>query len=185
MLDQYLKPNVKRGAIYYAIIGIVLSILVAIPFLGCLVAPLACVTWLVLPLAIGYLVAQWGATSNTAMVKTPLAVQSSSPYATPAVDGAVAAGAGSVVSGIVGLIISLVLAGIFTALGNSGTASDAAGAAAGLAVAGVGGIVGVIIGIIAAAIFGAVGGAIYVVISQRNASTPPAPTTPTTPGTPS
>ncbi len=180
MLDQYLKPNVKRGAIYYAIIGIIISILVAIPFLGCLVAPFACVTWLILPLAIGYFVAQWGATSSTAMVKTPLAVQSTSPYATPAVDGAVAAGAGSVVSGIVGLIIALLFSAVFTALGSSGTASDAGGAALGLAAAGVGGIVGVIIGIIAAAIFGAIGGALYVIINQRNATTPPAPTTPGT-----
>ena len=182
MLDQYFKPNVKRGAIYYAIVGIVIGVLVAIPVLGCLVAPFACVTWLLLPLAIGYFVAQWGATSSSALVKTPLTVQSSSPYVTPAVDGAVSAGAGAVVSGIVVLIVTLIFGGIFAAMGSSGTASDAGSAAIGLAAAGVGGIFGLIIGIITAAIFGAVGGALYVVISQRNASsTPPAPTTPGTP----
>ena len=181
MLDQYFKPNVKRGAIYYAIVGIIISVLIAIPLLGCLVAPFACVTWLLLPLAIGYFVAQWGSSPTTAVTTTPLAVQSSSPYATPAVDGAVAAGAGAVVSGIVGLIVSLIFSAIFAAIGSSGTASDAGSAAVGLAAGAVSGVIGLIIGIIMAAIFGAVGGALYVVMSQRNTATPPAPTTPSTP----
>jgi hypothetical protein len=175
MIDQFLKPNVKRGAIYYAIVGIVMSVLVAIPLLGCLVAPFACVTWLVLPLVIGYFVAQWGSAPSTAMVKTPLAVQSSSPYTTPAIDGAVASAAGALVSGIVGLIIGLLFSGIFAAIGSSGSASDAGGAAFGLAAGAVGGIFGLIIGIIASAIFGAVGGALYVIMSQRKTATPSTP----------
>lgn len=175
MIDQYLKPNVKRGAIYYAIVGSVIGILVAIPLLGCLVAPFACVTWLVLPLAIGYFVAQWGSAPTMAMAKTPLAVQSSSPYTTPAVDGAVAAGSGAVVSGIVSLIVSLLFSGIFAAISSGGTASDAGGAAIGLAAGAVGGVFGLIIGIIASAIFGAAGGALYVIMSQRKSATPTTP----------
>src|SRR5512135_1303908 len=101
MIDQYLKPNVKQGAIYGAIIGIVIGIISLVPLLGCIALPLTCVISLLLPFGIGYFVAQWGTSPSVSMVKTPLAVQSSSPYATPAVDGAVAAGLASLVSGII------------------------------------------------------------------------------------
>ncbi len=177
MIDQYLKPNVKRGALYYAIISLVLGILMLIPLLNCLVAPLACLIGTILPFATGWFVAQWGRTMPS--TATPLAVQSTSPYAAPAVDGAVATGVGSLVSGIIVWIIGTLFGGIFAAMGaaaGGSTGSEAVGTVIGAA----GGIFGVIIGVIVAAIFGAVGAAIYVAYTSRNTapippSAPPPP----------
>jgi hypothetical protein len=124
MIDQYLKPNVKQGAIYYGIVAIVLGIVSLIPVLNCIALPVTCLVALLLPFAIGWLVAQWGTSSTMAMVKTPLAVQSTSPYATPAVDGAVAAGtaaAGLAIGGafgIVGVIFEVIIAAIAGAIGG-------------------------------------------------------------------
>jgi hypothetical protein len=180
MLDQYLKPNVKRGAIYGAGVGIVIGIISVIPFLNCLALPLTCVVSLLLPFAIGYFVAQWGSEPSMAMVKTPLAVQSSSPYATPAVDGAVASGLAALVGGLVTWIVGLIVSGVFATV-NAANAGEAGTAAAGLAVGGAFGIIGVIFGVVIAAIAGAIGGAIYVLIKQNRSATPSAPTTPSMP----
>ncbi len=175
MLNQYFKPNVQRGALYYAIIATVLGILMLSPLLNCVVAPLACVIGALLPFATGWFVAQWGRTMPS--TATPLAVQSTSPYATPAVDGGVAAGVGSLVSGIIVWIISTLFGGIFAAMGAA-AGGDTGSAAAATAIGAAGGIVGVIIGVVVALIFGAIGAVIYVVYSSRNtaAGTPPPPT---------
>lgn len=165
MIDQYFKPNVKRGAIYDAVIGVVLGILTLIPVLGCLLSPLTCVIGLLLPFAIGWLVAQWGRTMS--MTATPLSISSGSPYATPAVDGAVAAGAGHLVSGLIVLVLNLLFSGLFASLGAAGSPGDAGSAAAGIAVGGAAGIFGVIVTTIVAAVAGAIGGVLYVVFSQR------------------
>ncbi|MER3514363.1 MAG: hypothetical protein C4310_08215, partial [Chloroflexota bacterium] len=114
MIDRYLKPNVKRGAIYDAIVAAVLGILTAIPILGCLVSPLTCLIGLVLPFAIGWLVAQWGQSMPAG--PTPLSVSSTSPYATPAVDGAVATGVGHLAGGLVSLVIGLLVSSLFTSI---------------------------------------------------------------------
>jgi hypothetical protein len=169
MIDQYLKPNVKQGAIYYGIVAIVLGIVSLIPVLNCIALPVTCVVALLLPFAIGWLVAQWGTSSTMAMVKTPLAVQSTSPYATPAVDGAVAAGVGALVAGIIVWIASLIFGGIFATVGAA-NAGEAGTAAAGLAIGGAVGIVGVVFQVIVGAIAGAIGGVLYVVINQRKAT---------------
>ena len=174
MIDQYLKPNVKRGAIYYGIVGIVLGIVSLIPILNCIALPVTCVVAVVLPFAIGWLVAQWGSAPTMAMVKTPLAIQSTSPYATPAVDGAVAAGVGALVAGIIVWIVGLIFGGIFATVGAA-NAGEAGTAAAGLAVGGAVGIVGVVFQVIIAAIAGAVGGVLYIVFSQRKTATPSTP----------
>jgi hypothetical protein len=165
MVDQYLKPNVKRGALYDAIAVIVLGVLTAIPLLGCLLAPLTCVIGLLLPFGIGWLVAQWSKTMPTAM--TPLSVTSSSPYSTPAVDGAVAAGVGHLLGGIVSLVITLLFGGIFSSIGAAGDPGTAGDVAAGLAIGAAGGVVGLIVSAIIGAIAGAIGGILYVVFSQR------------------
>jgi hypothetical protein len=176
MIDQYLKPNVKQGAIYAAIIVAVLGILLRVPLLGCLVLPFACVAGLVVPLAVGYLTAQWGKTMPATM--TPLAVQSTSPYATPAVDGAVAAAVGALVGGLIAWIVDLLFGGIFATIGAA-TNSDAAGALAfGLAASGIGGIFGVIFSTIFAAVLGAIGGVLYVAVGPGKTSTPTLPTPP-------
>lgn len=177
MINQYLKPNVQRGAIYYAIVGIVLGIISLIPILNCIALPVTCVVALLLPFGIGWFVAQWGTSSGMAMVKTPLAVQSSSPYATPAVDGAVATGIGALVSGIIVWIAGLIFGGIFATIGAA-NAGEAGQAAAGLAIGGAVGIVGVVFQVIIAAIAGAIGGVLYIVFSQRKTTTPTTPTTP-------
>jgi hypothetical protein len=169
MIDQYLKPNVKQGAIYYAVVSIVLGIVMLIPLLNCLVAPLACVVGILLPFAIGWLVAQWGKTMPA--TATPLAVQSTSPYTTPAVDGAVAAGVGALVSGIIVWVISLIFSGVFASIGAASGSQSAGGAALGVAIGGAFGIVGVITGTIIGAILGAIGGVLYVVFNQRRATT--------------
>ncbi len=168
MIDQYLKPSVKQGAIYYAVVATVLGILMAIPLLNCLVAPLACVVGLLLPFAIGWLVAQWSTTMPSRA--TPLAVQSTSPYTTPAVDGGVAAGVGSLVSGIIVWIVTTLFSGIFASIGAASGGQSAGGAALGVAIGGAFGVVGIIIGVIFAAIFGAVGGVLYVIMNQRKAA---------------
>ncbi|MGE5141025.1 MAG: hypothetical protein ACM3JD_16280 [Rudaea sp.] len=171
MIDQYLKPNVKRGAMYFAIIATIAGVIGRIPVLVCLALPVLCAIWLVLPFATGWLTAQWGRTM--AATATPLAVQSSSPYATPAVDGAVAAGVGALVANaivwVVGLLFDVAFAGFAAATGN-----DATGSALGLAASGIGGFFGIFIGAIVAAIAGAIGGAIYVIYTQSRA-TPAAP----------
>ncbi len=168
MIDQWLKPNVKQGAIYYAIVATVIGILMLIPLLNCLVAPLACVVGLLLPFAIGWLVAQWNLVMPSTVV-TPLAVQSTSPYTTPAVDGATAAGVGSLVSGVITWIISLLFSGIFASIGAAAGNQSAGSAAVGFAIGGAAGLVGIVMGVIFAAIFGAIGGVLYVVFNQRRA----------------
>lgn len=168
MIDRYLKPNVKRGAIYDAVAVAVLGILTAIPLLGCLVSPLTCLIGLVLPFAIGWLVAQWGQTMPSGI--TPLSVSSTSPYTTPAVDGAVATGVGHLVGGLVSLIIGLLFSGLFTSISAASDPSSVGGAAVGLAFGAAGGIVGLIIGAVIAAIAGAIGGVLYVLFSQRRTS---------------
>ncbi len=170
MIDQYLKPNVKQGAIYYGIVAIVLGIVSLIPVLNCIALPVTCLVALLLPFAIGWLVTQWGTSSTMAMVKTPLAVQSTSPYATPAVDGAVAAGVGALVAGIIVWIAGLIFGGIFATVGAA-NAGEAGTAAAGLAIGGAAGFFGVIFEVIIAAIAGAIGGVLYVVFNQRKATT--------------
>jgi hypothetical protein len=174
MIDQYLKPNVKRGAIYYGIVAIVLGIISLIPILNCIALPVTCVVALLLPFGIGWFVAQWGTSQGMAMVKTPLAVQSSSPYATPAVDGAVAAGVGALVAGIIVWIAGLIFGGIFATIGAA-NAGEAGTAAASVAVGGAFGIVGVVFQVIVAAIAGAIGGVIYIVFNQRKTATPSTP----------
>jgi hypothetical protein len=175
MIDQYLKPNVKRGAIYYAVVAIVLGIISLIPVLGCIALPVTCIAALLLPFAIGWLVAQWGSTGTMAMTTTPLAVKSDSPYATPAVDGAVATGVGALVSGVIVWIAGLILSGLFATV-TSANAGEAGQAAAGLAVGGAFGIIGIIFGVIIAAVAGAIGGAIYVAMrQQRPTAAPPSP----------
>ncbi len=178
VIDEYLKPNVKRGAIYGAIIGIVIGIISLIPLLNCIALPLTCVISLLVPFAIGWFVAQWGTSPTMALVKTPLAIQSTSPYATPAVDGAVAAALASLVAGIITWIAGLIFSGIFATVAAA-NAGEAGQAAAGLAFGGAFGIIGVIFGAVIAAIAGAIGGAGYVMVNQRNAATPTTP--PTTP----
>lgn len=168
MIDRYLKPNVKRGAIYDAIVVAVLGILTAIPVLACLVSPLTCLIGLILPFAIGWLVAQWG--QNMPAGTTPLSVSSTSPYATPAIDGAVATGVGHLAGGLVSLVIGLVVSGLFTSISAASDLSSAGGAAVGLAFGAAGGVIGLIIGAIIAAIAGAIGGVLYVLFSQRRAS---------------
>ncbi len=167
MIDQYLKPNVKRGAIYDAVISLVIGVLSLIPLLGCIVAPVTCLVGLILPFAIGWFVAQWGRTMPA--TPTPLSVSSTSPYATPAVDGAVAAGAGHLVGGLLTLVISLLFSSFFATLGAS-SAGEAGRAAAGLAIGAAGGVIGWIFGAIIAAIAGAIGGALYVLYSSRQST---------------
>ncbi|MGE5140393.1 MAG: hypothetical protein ACM3JD_13080 [Rudaea sp.] len=170
MLDQYLKPNVKQGALYYAVVAVVLGIIGLIPFLNCLAAPFTFLIWLVLPFAVGWLVAQWGETMPA--TKTPFVVQSTSPYATPAVDGAVAAGAGALASGVVVWVLRL-LSDLFFA----GLAGNGAGVLAAV-VGGVAGIIAVIIGVVIAAVAGAIGGALYVIVKENRAKTAPPPMNP-------
>lgn len=178
MIDQYLKPNVKRGALYYGIIAAIIGILVAIPFLGCLVALLNCFVGPILALGTGYLIAQWGATMSTSMTtRTPLAVQSSSPYTTPAIDGAVGTGVGALIGGIVGWIAGLIVSVGLTGLGVA-AGGDTGSAAVGVAAQGIGGIFSIVVTVVFALILGAIGGVLYVVFSQRKSTTPTAPTTP-------
>lgn len=168
MVDQYLKPNVKRGAIYDAIVVAVLGILTAIPVLACLVSPLMCLIGLILPFAIGWLVAQWG--QNMPAGATPLSVSSTSPYATPAVDGAVATGVGHLAGGLVSLVIGLLVRGLFTSISAASDLSSTGSAVAGLAFGAAGDVVNLIFSAIIAAIAGAIGGVLYVLFSQRRAS---------------
>lgn len=173
MIDQYLKPNVKRGVLYFAIIAIIAGVIGRIPVLACIALPVLCIIWVALPFGIGWLTAQWGRTMPA--TATPLAVQSSSPYATPAVDGAVASGVGALVANavvwVVGLLIDVAFAGVASATGG-----DSGAAAVGLAAGGVAGFIGIFIGAVVAAIAGAIGGALYVIVNQNRASSvPPAP----------
>jgi hypothetical protein len=177
MLDQYLKPSVKRGATYYAIIAIVLGIISLIPVLNCIALPVTCLVALALPFATGWLVAQWGTTMPA--TPTPLAIQSTSPYATPAVDGAVATGVGSLVSGIIVWIAGLIFGGIFATVGAA-NAGEAGQAAAGLAVGGAFGIIGVIFGVIIAAVAGAIGAVLYIALRAQRPTAPMPPANPPT-----
>ncbi len=179
MIDQYLKPNVKQGAIYATIVVAVLGILLKVPLLGCLILPFACVLGLVVPLAVGYLTAQWGKTMPA--TTTPLAVQSTSPYTTPAVDGAIAAAVGAFVGGVIAWIVGLFFGGVFATIGAAANSDAAGGLAFALAANGIGGIFSVIFSTIFAAILGAIGGALYVLIGPGKTTTPTLPTPPNMP----
>jgi hypothetical protein len=120
---------------------------------------------MLLPLAIGWLVAQWGRTMPGSV--TPLSVSSTSPYATPAVDGAVATGVGHLAGGLVTLILGLLLSGLWTSIGLAGDPGTAGEVATGLAIGAAGGVIGWIFGAIVAAIAGAIGAILYIVFSQR------------------
>src|ERR671932_605489 len=101
-MDALNKPNVRRGATYYAIIATVLGIITAIPVLGCIALPITCVVGLLLPFAIGWLVAQWGsyALTTTTMGSVPPSSALATPGAAAAMDGGIATAAGALVSGI-------------------------------------------------------------------------------------
>lgn len=149
------KPTIQRGAIIDAVVVIVLGIVAVIPLLNCIALPVSCVVALVLPLAVGWLVAQWGGLSQTVDGLK---------------DGALATGAGHLVGGIVVFILNLLLGGIFAAMGAAG-GGDAGSAATGFAVGAGAGIVGLILGAIFGAAFGAVGGLLYVVIQGSKKAT--------------
>lgn len=146
MLDQYLKPNVKRGATYDAIIGTVLGIVSIIPLLNCIALPLTCVSALALPLVIGWFVAQWGGASDTGKA---------------AIDGAIATGVGHLVSGVIVLILTALLGVVFGAIGAA-TGSDTGSVAIGVAAGAAGSVFLLIFSVIFGVIFGAVGGLLYV-----------------------
>ncbi len=171
MIEQYLKPNVQRGAILNAVIGTVLGILSLIPLLGCLLLPVTCVIALLLPFVTGWLVAQWGRTMPMSTVSTPLSIRSDSPYATPAVDGAVAAGLGALVSGLIIWIVSVLCGGLFAIAGSAGDLSQAGSAATGLVFGAVGGFVSLVVTTMVAAIAGAIGGVLYILFTARPATT--------------
>jgi hypothetical protein len=171
MIDQYLKPNVKRGAILSAIIGTLIGILSAIPLLGCLLLPVTCIIALLLPFVTGWLVAQWGRTLPMGTMTTPFSIKSDSPYATPALDGAVAAGIGALISGLIVWVCGLLFAGLFATTGIAGDPGSAGSSASGLVIGAVGGVVSVIVTTIVAAIAGAIGGIIYIVFSSSRTRT--------------
>jgi hypothetical protein len=150
-MNQYLTPSVKRGAIYFGIIVAVLGIIGAIPLLACLAFPLLCVAGFLVPIAIGWFVAQWGGATDMGK---------------GAMDGAIACGLGGLVGGIVTFLANLCFNAVFFALGVSTNSSDMVGAL----IAGViSGLMSWILGTIGAAIFGAVGGLLYVAIQGNKA----------------
>ena len=154
-MEQYLTAEVKRGAMYFAIVGAVLGIIGAIPLLNCLALPLLCVSAFAVPLVIGWLVAQWSGASEMAQGALP---------------GAIACGVGQVIAGAVTFVATLCFNVFFSVLGVT-SSGDAAGMMTGLLAAAVAGIASWIFGVIFAAIFGAVGGLLYVAI-QGNKTKP-------------
>lgn len=162
-MNQYFTPSVKRGAIYFGIIVAVLGVISAltqaidrvIPFLTCITVPIYCLVGLLVPIAIGWFVAQWG--SATDMGKG-------------VIDGAIACGVGGLVGGVITFLAHLCFRPVFSVIGLS-TQREVFGALI------LGLIVGLgewIIGAIVAAIFGAVGGLLYVAIQGNKAKPAPA-----------
>jgi len=139
-----MKPSVVRAAVIGIVVGIGLTLVGLIPFVGFVTI---CVAWLV-PIGVGALAAYF------ALQTGPLQVSQG------AVDGAIAAAIAGLVNGIVGLAIALLGLGAQTAIGGASPEGTAAGLAIGLGA----GIVGLIIGLVIAAVLGAVGGAVYVAI---------------------
>ncbi len=153
-MNQYLTPHVKRGALYAAIVGIVLGVIGVIPVLNCIALPVLCIVGLGLPVVIGWFVAQWGGATDMGK---------------GAVDGAIASALGALVSGVVVFVANLILSVVFSAIG-AGLGGDAGSAAAGFAVGAVADFFSrVIVGPIGAAIFGAIGGLLYVAIQGNKA----------------
>lgn len=155
-MNQYFTPSVKRGAIYFGIIVAVMGIIGAIPLLACLALPVLCIAGFLVPIGIGWLVAQWDHVTD---------------MGTGAISGAIACGVGGFAGGIVTFLAHLCFNAVFFAIGQSTDSSMVNAIIAGV----IGGIVGWILGAIFAAIFGAVGGLLYVAIQGNKAKPAPAP----------
>jgi hypothetical protein len=154
MLDKYFKPNVRRGAIIAAIIGIVIGVIGVIPVLNCLAIPITCIVGFGLPLVIGWFVAQWGGATDMGAA---------------AIDGAIATAVGALIAGVIVFVLDVILGFVFNALGLA-AGNEVPRAAMGFIVEIVSKFVGHIIARpIFAAIFGAVGGLLYVAIQGNKA----------------
>jgi len=152
-MEQYLTSEVKKGALYSAIVGTVIGFIGVIPVLNCLAAPVTCVVGFVLPIAIGWLVAQWSAATDMGR---------------GAILGAFAAGIGGVISGVIVFVLNVLVNMVWSALGL-GLGSDAGSTAVSIVAVVTGACIGFFIAAILSAIFGAVGGLLYVAIQGSKA----------------
>lgn len=151
-MNQLSKHNVRRGAIYLALIGIAIGLIHAVLFSFITVGPLdtslailqVCVISVLLPSAFGWLVAQWGSAAN---------------FGKGVSDGAIAAGVGILAGGAGILIIETVTSIVFNLRGI---------AASGVLFTMIASFIGdVVVQPIIAALFGALGGFLYVAIRHN------------------
>lgn len=153
---------IKAGLIA-AGVDIVLSVLGAIPCIGCLVLPINCIAWLILPLGCGYLAAMW---SNLKRDQ----------YQEAVVQGALSGVVLGVIGGTVQIIISLISqalnlgAGTFTSLlseQDNTFMQDMAFAPLGIGSTLLFGSVCCIAGIVLNVVLSILGGIIYVALSKK------------------
>ena len=90
---MFTKGWLKAGIIGTAV-SIVLAVLGVIPFISCLICPITCVSWFVIPLFSGFLAATWDNVGND--------------YTSAAKSGALAGLIIGIVSGFVSLILNVI-----------------------------------------------------------------------------
>lgn len=90
------KAWLKSGLIFGSISAI-LSILGAIPLIKCLICPITCISWLLLPLLAGYLASTWAKVTKADISK-----------------GAIQGGLAGIVLGVISAVVSFVITIIST-----------------------------------------------------------------------
>ncbi len=149
------KPNILFAALIGLIVGLVVNVLLImadrVPVLGCIVAPLALVVGLGLPLLVGALAAAWA--GGRGWMTAPAGV----------LDGALAAGLAELASRITSLCASL--AGVL----GPRSLLPSVQAPVRTVFAGVWDIGWLVISLVAAALLGALGGFLYNAFARRRA----------------
>ncbi len=146
-----------RAGMFGAIAGLVVAVLSRIPFLGCLISPLA---WIVF-VAAGVLYVYFTATSTVIV-----------PPAEGAAGGAIAGAIAGVVEAVVRSLLGL-LFGTMAAASNLLSGAGARGAVAGVGFGIIGAIVSIVGGLVVGAVLGAIGGLVYAAIKGQSTATRP------------
>ena len=141
---------VKAG-MYGAIAGLVVALVGRIPFINCLIGPLA-----------------WVVAVGTGVLYTHFALAEGNKV--ELVEGGVGGAVAGAIAGAVNSLISGLLTLIFGAVGAAADLLGGdAGAAAATAVFSIGGVIlGIIVGAIVGAVLGAIGGAVYAAIKGKS-----------------
>ncbi len=152
-----MRSNIIAAAVVGLILGVAAELLFAFgeraPLLGCVLAPVAVLFGLGLPVLIGYLAAAWG--TGRGLMSTPSGI----------VDGAAAAALAELVSRLVGFCAGLVAArNVF--LGPR-FLLPGVGPATGFFFSGIWALGWLVVSIAVAALLGAIGGLLYNATNRR------------------